>query len=175
MSKSKNSVPLKTKILNILVPLLVGLVLSTVFKYYIISPIHVENNYMEPTYKQGDTAYVWRIFRTKNLKIGDVVLSKSPLDANSQLLGRIVGKAGDRIEISKRIVLRNNSPLEPNLFPMFDTNQIPMIPAGKTESDDLSAITVPEKTFFIISDNLEIGVDSRTLGPIPENLIIGKL
>lgn len=175
MSKSKNSLPLKTKILNITIPLLVGLVLSTIFKYYLISPISIDNKYMEPTYKQGDTAYVWRIFRLKNLKIGDVVLSKSPLDPNYQFIGRIAGKAGDRIEITKRIVLRNGAPLEPSLFPMFDSNQIPLIPSGKTESDDLPAFTVPEKTFFLISDNLEMGVDSRTLGSIPENLVIGKL
>lgn len=175
MSKSKSSIPLNKRLLSLFIPLSIGLLLAIVFKTFVITPIEIQNDYMMPTYKTGDTAYLFRFFRSKNLRIGDIVLSKSPFDSESFFLGRIVGKPGDTISISKRIVYRNGNPLDSQIFPMFDSKTIPLIPPQKTEYDEMEKLTVPDKSFFVLADNVEIGVDSRTLGTIPENLIVGKL
>lgn len=130
---------------------------------------------MEPTLKNGSTAYFNRLFRSKHLGIGDVVLVRSPLDPKSVLIARIVGKPGDTIYVQKRMVFRNGALLDPTSFPESASNDIPMIPPGKTESDDMPKLTVPEKSFFLLADNRELGVDSRTLGVIQEGHVIATL
>lgn len=175
MSKSKNKVPFKTKLYAFFVPLFVGLISAILVKYYIITPVHIPNQFMEPTLKNGSTAYFNRLFRTKNLGIGDVVLVRSPLDPQSVLIARIVGKPGDSIYVQKRMVFRNGTLLDPTSFPESASNDIPLIPQGKTESDDMPKLTVPEKSFFLLADNRELGVDSRTLGVVQESQVIATL
>lgn len=175
MSKSKNKVPFKTRLYAFLVPLFVGLVSAILVKYYVITPVHIPNQFMEPTLKNGSTAYFNRLFRSKHLGVGDVVLVRSPLDPKSVLIARIVGKPGDSIYVQKRMVFRNGVLLDPTSFPESASNDIPLIPQGKTESDDMPILTVPEKSFFLLADNRELGVDSRTLGVIQESHVIATL
>ncbi|TGL10816.1 signal peptidase I [Leptospira meyeri] len=175
MSKSKNKVPFKTRLLAFVIPLACGLLAALIVKYYIITPVHIPNQFMEPTLKNGSTAYFNRWFRAKQLGIGDVVLARSPLDPDSVFIARIVGKPGDTIYVQKRMVFRNGTLLDPASFPESSSNDIPMIPQGKTESDDMPKMTVPEKSFFLLADNRELGVDSRTLGVIQESHVIATL
>lgn len=175
MSKSKNKVPFKTRLYAFLIPLFVGLVTAILVKYYVFTPVHIQNQFMEPTLKNGSTAYFNRLFRSKHLGIGDIVLVRSPLDPESVLIARIVGKPGDSIYVQKRMVFRNGTLLDPTSFPESASNDIPLIPQGKTESDDMPKLTVPEKSFFVLADNRELGVDSRTLGVIQESHVIATL
>ncbi|TGK51977.1 signal peptidase I [Leptospira kanakyensis] len=175
MSKSKNKVPFKTRLYAFLIPLCLGLFLAIVVKYYIITPVHIPNQFMEPTLKNGSTAYFNKWFRAKQLGIGDVVLVRSPLDPESVFIARIVGKPGDTIYVQKRMVFRNGAVLDPTSFPESSANDIPLIPQGKTESDDMAKLTVPDKSFFLLADNREMGVDSRTLGVVQESQVIATL
>ncbi|TGM60740.1 signal peptidase I [Leptospira vanthielii] len=175
MSKSKNKVPFKTRFYAFLIPLFAGLISAILVKYYVFTPVHIPNQFMEPTLENGSTAYFNRLFRSKHLGIGDVVLVRSPLDPKSVLIARIVGKPGDTIYVQKRMVFRNGALLDPTSFPESASNDIPMIPPGKTESDDMPKLTVPEKSFFLLADNRELGVDSRTLGVIQEGHVIATL
>ncbi|TGL17015.1 signal peptidase I [Leptospira yanagawae] len=175
MSKQKNKVPLKTKLIAILLPMGIGLVFALFVKYKILLPVSISNGYMEPTLKQGETKYFTKWFRKDNLGIGDVVIAVSPTDPKSYLIARIIGKPGDSISIQKRFVFRNGTILDPALFPEPSSQTIPLIPSGKTEHDDMNPVTVPDKTFFLLADNRENGVDSRTLGPIQESQIFAVL
>ncbi|TGL45887.1 signal peptidase I [Leptospira perdikensis] len=175
MSKSKNKIPFKTRLYTFIIPLFFGLTSAVLFKYYAITPVHVPNQFMEPTLKSGSTAYFNRLFRSKHLGIGDIVLVRSPLDPESVFIARIVGKPGDTIYVQKRMVFRNGTLLDPTSFPESGSNDVPMIPQGKTESDDMPKLTVPEKSFFLLADNRELGVDSRTLGVVQENHVIATL
>ncbi|TGK48652.1 signal peptidase I [Leptospira bouyouniensis] len=175
MSKQKNKVPLKTKLIVILLPMSIGLGVSLFVKYKILLPVSISNGYMEPTLKKGDTAYFNRFYRKSQLGVGDIVLVVSPLDPNSYVIARIIGKAGDSIWVQKRMVFRNGAILDPTLFPEPQTQLIALIPQGKTEHDDMKEVSVPEKSFFVLADNRENGVDSRTLGPIQESQIYAVL
>ncbi|TGL66409.1 signal peptidase I [Leptospira jelokensis] len=175
MSMSKQKIPLKTKLIAILLPMGIGLTFALFVKYKVLLPVSISNGYMEPSFKQGETKYFTRWFRKDNLGIGDVVIAVSPSDPNSYVMARIIGKPGDSISIQKRFVFRNGTILDPALFPEPSTQTIPLIPQGKTEHDDMKEVTVPEKSFFLLADNREIGVDSRTLGPIQESQIFAVL
>ncbi len=130
---------------------------------------------MEPTFHKGETLYINRLIRTKNLLVGDVVLARSPMQTDVFILARILGKAGDEIQISAREAFRNGSILSTDVFPMSKKQTLPILPEGKSASDHRSKFIIPEKSVFLLVDNREIGIDSRELGPIPEENIVGKV
>jgi len=75
---------------------------------------------------------------------------------------RVIGKAGDRLEFKNGKVYRDGVPLdEPYVKePMLYT------------SDEV--IVVPEGHIFVMGDNRNNSFDSRMVGPIPVDHVIGK-
>jgi signal peptidase I len=175
MSKSRNNLTPKDHFIRVGFPLLLAILLAFIVKHKIFTPLEVENSFMEPTFKKGDTVYINRFSRVKNLLVGDVILVKSPLQPEVYILARILGKAGDEIQITSREALRNGNPIPNAIFPNTKQSILPILPVGKSESDHHPKFTVPEKTLFLLADNREIGIDSRELGPIAEDLIVGKV
>ncbi|BDA79278.1 signal peptidase I [Leptospira kobayashii] len=175
MSKSRQKISVKARFFQVGAPLLIALILAFIFKLKVLTPLEVSNSFMEPSFSQGKTVYINKLTSVKSLLVGDVVLAKSPLDENSYILARILGKPGDEVYISAREAYRNGNPVSDEIFPKPKSQNLPILPTGKTESDEKPKLIVPEKTFFLLCDNREIGIDSRELGPIPESLIIGKV
>lgn len=164
----------QTRFLSFVLPLALGYFLSWVVKTWILTPLEVDHDFMEPTITKNTRITLQRMFLGKNIGIGDIVLAKSPTNEELYVLARIVGKPGDTIEVQKRVVLRNGEILDPTDFPRVTKGEIPLFPKGKSEYDDSHKLLVPDKHFYLLSDNLEKGVDSRVLGPFPESSIVGK-
>ncbi len=175
MSKSKNNLTSKDHFLRVGFPLLIAIVSVLIVKSKIFTPLEITNSFMLPTYKTGDTVYINRLSLAKNLLVGDVVLVRSPLQKDVYLLARILGKSGDEIQITGREAFRNGSLVSSEIFPTPKETKLPILPQGKSESDHVSKVTVPEKSLFLLVDNREMGIDSRELGPISEDLLVGKV
>ncbi|WP_411823021.1 signal peptidase I [Leptospira sp. 'Mane'] len=175
MSKSRQKISIKARFFQVGAPLIIALILTFVFKSKVLIPLEVSNSYMEPGFPKGKTVYINKLTSAKSFLVGDVVLAKSPMDENSYILARILGKPGDEVSISAREAYRNGNLVSEEIFPKPKSWNLPVLPSGKTESDEKQKLIVPEKTFFLLCDNREIGIDSRELGPIPESLIIGKV
>ncbi len=175
MSKSRQSASIKDRLTKVGAPLLISIVLVLIFKSHVITPLEITNDFMEPTFKAGDTVYVNRFSRPKNLLVGDIILVRSPYNQDEYVIGRILGKGGDQVQVSSRIAYRNNTPVTTELFPTPNKQTLPILPQGKSDSDHRASMIVPEKSVFIIADNREHGIDSRELGSIAEELIVGKI
>lgn len=78
---------------------------------------------------------------------------------------RVIGVAGDRIEIIDGKVYLNGEELDE---PYLDKNVT-------TKADNYSDITVPEGYVFVMGDNRSHSTDSRVFGCIPVNKIEGKV
>lgn len=75
---------------------------------------------------------------------------------------RVIGKAGDVLEFKNGKVIRNGVTLEE-----------PYIKEPMTyESDE--KVTVPENSVFVMGDNRNYSKDSRIIGSIPLDHVIGK-
>jgi signal peptidase I len=75
---------------------------------------------------------------------------------------RVIGKAGDVLEFKNGKVIRNGVTLDEKYI------KEPM----SYESDE--KITVPEKTVFVMGDNRNNSKDSRYIGSVPLDHVIGK-
>ena len=93
---------------------------------------------------------------------GDVIVFQSPTNPDRDFMERIIGVPGDRIEIRSGVVYMNDELLvEPYITGHTGC------PCGPWEVE-------PGK-YFVLGDNRPSSSDSRVIGPIPEENILGRV
>lgn len=112
--------------------------------------------------QQGDKIYVRR---TKKLKRGDICVFKLSDDEKGKyLVKRVIGVAGDKVEIKEGFVFLNGKKLnEPYIAKDVITN-----PAV------FNSVTVKPGEVFCLGDNRNYSSDSRSFGCVQEKQITGK-
>jgi signal peptidase I len=93
---------------------------------------------------------------------GDIVILEDPRDpSGDRLVKRVIGLPGEKLEIVNGVVYINGHKL--------DEPYIKQVPTGNTPP-----IVLPADEYFVMGDNRNNSDDSRFLGLIPRDLIIGK-
>lgn len=124
-----------------------------------------------------------------DVKRGDIIVFRYPVDITQTFVKRVVGVPGDRIKIvNKQLYLngkpvyepykyhktdyidpyRDNFPSEPNvrLFPPAEEMLRNHVVNGE--------VVVPPGHYFVLGDNRDSSLDSRYWGFVPRENIIGK-
>ncbi len=125
------------------------------------------------------------IYTWKKPQRGDIVayiVPKSVEDIPSEMVicGMVAGIEGDKISIQEGKVLVNGKELTETIFPLNNLEPIftsHEAPYGSLKDKEHS--TVPSENLFVIWDfpqkDMELSVDSRVIGWIPEKNVLGKL
>ena len=136
----------------------IAVLISTLF----MPVIQVSGDSMEPALKSGD---ILLLIRTKNFESGDLCCISWQ---NKMLLKRVIGVAGDKIDIDS----------EGNVFvndKMLDEPYATDKSLG--ECDVKFPITVPPDSLFVLGDKRETSVDSRSsaIGCVGKDQIVGRV
>jgi len=92
---------------------------------------------------------------------GDVIVFHEPNDPSRDFVKRVIGVPGDTVELRFGIVYVNDLPLdEPYLV--------------KRDTSNLAPVFVQQGFYFVLGDNRAVSYDSRELGPIPQENIVGR-
>ena len=121
---------------------------------------------MEPNYHESERLLVDRIApRMCWLERGDVVIVESPSEKGIELIKRLIGVPGDVIELRSGRVLVNGTALDE-----------PYLPSGADSGPrgGASTWTLSNDQYFIMGDNRSFSQDSRMLGPVGSELIVGR-
>ncbi|NUO18272.1 signal peptidase I [bacterium] len=125
-----------------------------------------------------------RLPAPSEVKPGDIVVFKYPLDRNLNYIKRCVAGPGQTVEIRDRQVYVDGK-VWPNPPESKFTGPAP-IRAGIGEPeivrrwgaswnhDNFGPVTVPEGHYFMMGDNRDNSADSRYWGFLPESDIVGK-
>lgn len=136
---------------------------------FVFQPTYVSGPSMEPTLETGHILIVEKITqRFGTLKQGDIVSLYVPeqLDEGKKnIIKRIVALEGDRVEIKDGTVYVNKKRLDDSFLTEKYT------PAYTQEYSDL---VVPKGCVFVLGDNRTNSKDSRMMGPIPVDRVMGK-
>lgn len=166
--------------------IVLGFLLSIVIGIFIIQPYKVDGYSMEPTLNNNQRIFAWKINHVldKAPKYGDIVIIDSRVDRSrsfwddikeqplvSLLSGegkkeifyvkRVIGLEGDTIEVKNGELYRNGTVLhEPYIKEMMET--------GADQS-----WKVPANHVFVMGDNRNNSKDSRMIGPVPLDHVMG--
>jgi signal peptidase I len=136
----------------------------------IIVPFSMPDNTMKPSVRKGDTVIFLKHTAPKR---GDIVLIDSPVEPGRVLIKRVVAVEGATVEIRDKVFFINNDRFEiPWKTTSSDTRVFPM---NFSYRDNLPAVKINRNEYFVLSDNLDTGFDSRALGIIRDDQIIGRM
>lgn len=152
----------------ILVAILIGLLLVV----FVIQRNTVIGSSMVPTLHQDDQLMVEKVSKWfHGIDYEDIItVSTSNLthrDEGPNVIKRVIGKPGDTVEVKSDGVYRNGALLE-------ETYLVPGT-VTKVRSLEFEKVTLDDDEYFIMGDNREVSLDSRTFGPVPLNSIIGEV
>ena len=127
----------------------------------------VHGRQMNPTYRDSDFLFVRRgPYDASELESGQVIVYdyQVPGINDTQFAGRVIGRPGDRIRMEQGKLFRNGAPVGE-----------PYLADAQSGKDDLEEFTVPRDHLFILNDNRSATPDSRSLGPLPQACVAGKV
>lgn len=119
-------------------------IIANLINTYVVSLIRVSGSSMSPYLHDGDYEILNRL--DKSYDFGDIVVFEND---GTCLIKRVIGLPGDKIKILKgKLYINGNQVLEPWYPDKMDK--------------DIEEITVQEDTLFVMGDNRNNSLDSRS-------------
>lgn len=115
----------------------------------------------------------WRLPDIRHPQQGDIITFKWPGDRKTDYVKRCVAVAGQVVEVRDKILY-----VDGKVFP--DPAHAKYIGQGRPfdkgdRRDNFGPFTVPPGTIFAMGDNRDNSYDSRYWGPVPLDLVEGKV
>lgn len=130
----------------------------------------ISHEAMVPALLPGDHVIAHRAaYHAAEPQRGEVVVYRYPDNNGTLFLHRVIGVPGDRIEVHNQVVSVNEEALTEPYVEHTDTSSM----SGNVR-DNLGPVTVPPDSYFVLGDNREESLDSRFLGPISKEHILGQ-
>lgn len=180
------------EVLDWIYHIMFAFVLALIMIVFFVQPTHVEGQSMEPTLNHGDKILVSKLTHTfgTELNHGDIVVVDSRIERERNFkddildalknnlvsnkilkisqdhtfwIKRVIAKAGDEIEYKENKLFLNGTAIEePYIKELME-----YFPPGK--------LVVPADHIFVMGDNRNKSSDSRYIGFIPVDHVMGKL
>jgi signal peptidase I len=154
--------------------LLIAVALAAVIRYFLFAPIIVDGLSMMPTLKHQDRMIVNKL----SYEIGeperfDIIVFHAPEEKD--YIKRVIGLPGDHIEYRDDILYVNGKAFEePYLEDYKKQAEGPLTDSFSLEETPVGSLTVPEGELFVMGDNRRFSKDSRHIGTVSMDKIIGK-
>lgn len=142
-------------------------ILSLIVINFVVTPMNVDGNSMEPTLQDDQRIWVNQLAYKKNeADYGDVVVALNSADDNeTKMVKRVFGKPNDIIEFRNNVLYRNDVAVEDIVLPAdYD---------GTTGFGE--PLTLEAGQYYLLGDNLPESSDSREMGAIDYENFVGKV
>jgi signal peptidase I len=149
---------------------LIAIVIAFVVRSFLMTPIEVKGASMEPTLHSQERMFVTKIGEPKRF---DIVVFHAT--ENKDYIKRVIGLPGDRVEYKDDILYINGKSYEE---PYLDKSKKLITNGQLTGSFTLNETpvgseVVPEGHVFVLGDNRRNSEDSRHIGAVPIESIVG--
>ena len=137
---------------------------------FVVEPHEVSGLSMYPTFNNHDFLLSNLLaVRFHELKHGDVVVFKSPVEVDKLYIKRIIGMPGDRVKVQDGKVYLNGTLLDESGYLKSD-----VVTYGGASLQDGIEYVVPAGDLVVMGDNRPNSSDSRAWGFLDEEKLIGR-
>lgn len=160
---------------DLLKALLIALILALIVRTFIFSAIIVDGPSMLPTLQDRDQMIVNRMtYRFKDVERFDIIVFHATYEKD--FIKRVIGLPGEHVKVEKGILYINGEPVEePFLEDDSESSHSSILtPDFTLEKLPGAYEEIPEDHYFVLGDNRYNSTDSRALGVIHEEQIVGK-
>ena len=153
-----------------MVVIFVALLVAFVVRTFVLAHFVVEGSSMYSTLETGDRVFVNKLsYRLHDPNRGDVVVLHQITGASERdLIKRVIGLPGETVEVRNCNVLIDGRVLNE---PYLDPEVVTPTDCGGDYSPNGP---VPENHVFVLGDNRGGSQDSRVIGPISEDDLVGR-
>jgi signal peptidase I len=146
-----------------------------VLRSYVVQPYSVRSTSMVPNLQPGTDVLVVRPkLLTGSIKTGDIVVFHRPAnlsckisgDSSQELIKRVIGLPGQRIWSADNRIWIDGQPLKESGW--YNA------PYGELGPTQITPMTVPAGSYFVMGDNRTDPCDSRAFGAIAASSLVGK-
>ena len=155
--------------------LLIAFAIAAFIRYFLFTPIVVDGESMMPTLENGDRMIVNKFsYKIGEPKRFDIVVFHAP--EQKDYIKRVIGLPGDYIEYKDDQLYINGKPFNE---PYLDKYKAEITEGNLTYDFNLKDIdpnldVIPEGYVFVMGDNRQYSKDSRHIGIVSIDEIIGN-
>ena len=156
-------------ILEVLQIVIISAAIIIPIRYFLIQPFYVEGASMQPNFYDQDYLIVDELsYNFHEPKRGEIVVFRYPRDPRQFFIKRVVGLPGETIEINNgQIIIYNNQ------HPNGQKVKEDYIKTDYTQGKVKTTLGIDE--FFLMGDNRDESMDSRSFGPVKADSLIGRV
>lgn len=172
--------------------IIIAIILAFIIRTFVVQLFKIPSGSMEDTLLVGDYPVVnkflyglkipitgERVFSSRDIKRGDVIVFKYPKEPDKDYIKRVVGLPGDEIRVANKMVYINGELFVHPHEIHKDPETFPPCPSGfygdsLCKRDNMEPLRVPENAYFVMGDNRDRSADSRFWGFVPEENVKGK-
>ncbi|WP_301950647.1 signal peptidase I [Bacillus sp. V59.32b] len=143
-----------------------ALVVAFICRQFLFSPITVKGESMDPTFENNDRIIVSKVSKIDHF---DTIVFHSPI-SKDDYIKRVIGLPGDTIEMKNDVLYINGKAFEEEYL----NENKGEVPLETTLTEDFK-VTVPEGSLFVLGDNRRRSMDSRIIGSITDDAVIGEV
>lgn len=142
---------------------IIMIILVIIIKTYVFSPIKVNGDSMYPTLHNKDIMILNEIgYYLNGLERFDIVVVDTGKD---KLIKRVIGLPGESVRYFENELYINEELVEEDFNHAITHN---------FEMSEVDEEVVPEGHYFVVGDNRGDSLDSRTIGSVSKDQIMGK-
>ncbi|WP_413381721.1 signal peptidase I [Alkalihalobacillus sp. 1P02AB] len=154
--------------------IIIALLLAFLIRYFLFAPIVVDGESMTPTLQDGDRMIVnkfsYTLFEPERF---DIVVFHAP--GGKDYIKRIIGLPGDEIEYRSDVLYVNGEPIDEIFLEELKVRyEGETLTNNFTLEDVTNQFVVPDDHLFVLGDNRRHSKDSRDIGTVPYDEVIGK-
>jgi signal peptidase I len=134
----------------------------------------VQGPSMQPTFESNDRIIA---VRHTQLKRGDIVILNAPDEPGAEYIKRVIGLPGDTVSSKNDTTYVNGKPIKEPYLDQYKSK----LPMGQLYTNNftlkkiLGKSRVPKGCYFVMGDHRDVSKDSRMIGFIKRDAIIGKV
>lgn len=160
-----------SEILDWIKAIIIAGIIAFVINTFIFSLVFVDGTSMNPTLKHSErlvlnkTAYLF-----KGPEHGDIVVFHA--NSSDDYIKRVIALPGETVEMRQDQLFINGIPIDE---PYLDELRASLNGEGRVLTEDFGPFTIRDGHLFVLGDNRRNSTDSRSLGPISQKEMSGKV